>query len=71
MSMTRISRNGRLPNDSVYIYILSEQAANLSLNPSQLGSLFEEDTAYLRITCDVSNSFGNDYMTTDIRLCGV
>ena len=70
MSMTRVSRNGTvegLLNDSA----LSEQATNLSLHPSLLGSLFEEDTDYLRITCNVSNSFGSNHKTTDVRLCGV
>ena len=67
MNMTRTFRNGtveRLQNVSV----LSEQAANLSL---QLDSLFEEDTANLSITCTVSNSFGNDHNTADIRKCGM
>ena len=70
MNTTRTFRNGTvesLPSDSVS----SEQAASLSLPTSQLGSLFEEDTANLSITCTVSNSFGNDHYTTDIRKCGM
>ena len=65
MNMTRIFRNGTME------IVLSKQVPSLSLLPSQLGSLFEEDTAILRITCNVSNSFGSDQKTTDIRMCGM
>ena len=65
MSMTRICGNGTVE------VLLNNQAANLSLHSSQFDSLFEEDTAIIRITCNVSNSFGSDHETTDIRKCGM
>ena len=67
MTMTRIFRNSTVDSE----VLLSKLAAYLSLHPSQVGSLFEEDTAILRITCIVSNSFGSDNATTDIRMCGM
>ena len=65
MIMMRILRNGTVER------LLEEQTPRLSLSASQLNSLFEEDTATLRISCHVSNSFGSDNMTTDIRMCGM
>ena len=65
MSMMRMFRNGTVEA------LLNTQAENLSLHPSQFDSLFEEDTAIIRITCNVSNSFGSDHETTDIRKCGM
>ena len=64
MTMTRVFRNGAVEKR------LDEHTPRLSLHASQLYSLFEEDTETLRISCYVSNSFGNDSMTTDIRMCG-
>lgn len=64
MTMTRVFRNGAVET------LLNESTSRLSLNASQLYSLFEEDTETLRISCYVSNSFGRDSMTTDIRMCG-
>ena len=65
MNMTRIFKNNTVQR------VLSEQAANLFLNSSRLDSLFEENIIVLRITCNVSNSFGNDNKTTDITICGM
>jgi hypothetical protein len=44
--------------------------STLSISASQLRLLFENGTEMLRIMCKVSNSFGSDTMTTDIRICG-
>ena len=42
----------------------------LSISASQLSVLFEDGIDILRIVCNVSNTFGSDFMTTDIRICG-
>ena len=43
----------------------------LSISASELRILFAEGTEILRIMCIVSNKFGSDNMTTDIRVCGM
>ena len=40
-----------------------------SLN-STINSLFQQDTAALRVTCIVSNAFGSDNASTVIEPCG-
>ena len=44
--------------------------SSLSISASQLSVLFEDGIDILRIVCYVSNTFGSDNMTTDIRICG-
>ena len=42
----------------------------LQLNETALLSLFKVDTAFVMITCIVSNSYGSDHAITIITICG-
>lgn len=50
--------------------LLSEQMDHLSLDRTTLSALFDNDTTFVKITCNVSNIFGSDNRTTTIRVCG-
>ena len=64
MQVFRYNATGR-------VLIDESETGVLSISASQLRSLFNEDTEILRIMCNVSNEFGSDNMTTDIRVCGM
>ena len=66
MTMTRIFRDGT--NEGLLIQ--QSETSTLSIPASKLSSLFEDNIEILRIMCTVSNDFGSDTMTTDIRICG-
>ena len=51
--------------------LIESETGVLSISASELSILFNEDTDILRIMCIVSNKFGSDNMTTDIRVCGM
>ena len=67
MSMTRVFSNDTIQRPPIQ----QSETEILSISASQLSLLFEEETLILRITCNVSNLFGSDSMTTDIRVCGM
>ena len=65
MIITRVFSNGT--NEALQTKL--SETGILSINSSLLRSLFEEDTVLLKITCDASNEYGSDIMSTDIRIC--
>ena len=57
-------------NNSEGLLAPPSEANILYISASQLSVLFEDGIDILRIVCNVSNTYGSDSMTTDIRICG-
>ena len=50
--------------------LLDKQTDYLNLDKTILSALFDNDTVFINITCNVHNVFGNDERTTSITVCG-
>ena len=70
-TIMRVFSNGSTEKLSIEESELRSDTGVLTISASQLRTLFEGNTDILRIMCDVSNEFGSDNMTTDIRVCGI
>ena len=65
MTLTKV-----FSNHSERLLTSTSENSSLFISASQLSVLFEDGIDILRIVCNVSNTFGSDNMTTDIRICG-